>query len=440
MAVLIDSLREHRLWFHLLLVSFAAGCVDAYAVPPEVQAYFGDCNSGRSSDCIGSSAPVAAPVNKLASAATAGSANAQYELARLFQNDGNVSKAVHWYTAAANQGHAFATYSLAAAYELGIGGRKEYETAIHWYQRYAELNLDDRAIAEQTARKIQELRQSLPQSSPAGTQNRIAVIDEAPTESDRISTESAAKGKKGKGQEANAINGSKRLALVIGNDSYKSVNKLKNARADARAIADNLAAVGFRVTLKEDLNDKEMKAAIRALASQVQGGDEVLFFFSGHGVQLGATNYLLPIDIIGENEAQVRDEALPLQRVLDDMSEQKAKFTLAMIDACRDNPFKSSGRSIGTKGLAPTTAATGQMVIFSAGAGQQALDRLDDSDKNKNGLFTRVFIQEMQRSNASVDRLIRNVREQVAALAKSVGREQVPAIYDQVLGDFYFRK
>lgn len=231
-----------------------------------------------------------------------------------------------------------------------------------------------------------------------------------------------------------------RRALIIGNDSYKSVPKLANAREDARTIASNLTTVGYQVTLKLDLTEKEMKAALRAFYEQVQGGDEVLFFFAGHGVQLGPTNFLLPVDIAGDSEAQVRDEAIQLQRILDDMSERKAKFTLAIIDACRDNPFKSSGRAIGGRGLAPTTAATGQMVVFSAGAGQQALDKLNNADKNKNGLFTRVFVQEMQKPSQSIDRVIKNVRNQVAELAKSVGHEQVPAIYDQVLGDFYFKK
>ena len=230
-----------------------------------------------------------------------------------------------------------------------------------------------------------------------------------------------------------------RRALVIGNDTYKSVPKLVNAREDAKTIATNLTSVGYQVTLKLDVTEKEMKAALRTFAGQVQGGDEVLFFFAGHGVQLGATNFLLPIDIVGDSEAQVKDEAIQLQRVLDDMSEKKAKFTLAMVDACRDNPFKNTGRAIGGRGLAATTTATGQMVIFSAGSGQQALDKLNNSDKNKNGLFTRVFAQEMQNSNQSVNQIIRNVRNQVAELAKSVGKEQVPAIYDQVLGEFYFR-
>jgi hypothetical protein len=231
-----------------------------------------------------------------------------------------------------------------------------------------------------------------------------------------------------------------RKALVIGNDTYKSVTKLLNAREDANAIASNLIAVGYKVTLLLDLNEKEMKAALRTFSSQVQGGDEVMFFFAGHGVQLGSTNYLLPIDIGSESEAQVKDEAIQLQRVLDDMTEKKAKFTLAMIDACRDNPFKSSGRNIGGRGLAPTTAATGQMVVFSAGTGQQALDRLGNNDKSKNGVFTRTFLKEMQKPGISIDRIVKNVRNEVAELAKTIGHEQVPAIYDQVLGDFYFMK
>jgi len=58
---------------------------------------------------------------------------------------------------------------------------------------------------------------------------------------------------------------------------------------------------------------------------------------------------------------------------------------------------------------------------------------------NKNGLFTRVFIKEMQKPGLSVDRVLRNVRKEVVDLAKSVGHEQVPAIYDQVVGEFYFK-
>ena len=233
---------------------------------------------------------------------------------------------------------------------------------------------------------------------------------------------------------------SNRRALVIGNDSYKQISKLVNAREDAKAVAESLEQVGYLVTLKLDLTEKEMKSALRVFKSQINGGEEVVIFYAGHGVQLGSSNYLLPTDIAGENEEQIKDEAIQLQRILDDMTEKKAKLTLVMLDACRDNPFKVAGRNIGGRGLAPTTAANGQMVIFSAGTGQQALDKLGPNDKDKNGVFTRVLIKEMKNTGVSVDKLIRNVRNQVVALAQSIGHEQVPAIYDQVVGDFYFKK
>lgn len=232
---------------------------------------------------------------------------------------------------------------------------------------------------------------------------------------------------------------SHRIALVIGNDTYRTVSTLSNGRADASAVAKALEQVGFHVTLKLDADEKDFKAALRKFKNDVKGGDEAVFYYAGHGVQLGAANYLLPVDIRGDNEDQVKDDAIPLQRVLDDLQDQKARFSLAIIDACRNNPFRQSGRAIGGRGLAPTTAATGQMILFSAGAGQQALDRLGDNDRDPNGLFTRVFLKEMNRSDIPVDRVLRNVREQVVRQAKTVGHEQVPALYDQALGEFYFR-
>ena len=233
--------------------------------------------------------------------------------------------------------------------------------------------------------------------------------------------------------------GPTRRALVMGNDSYQDVTKLLNARADAKAMGAALQKVGFSVTMKNDLTERGMKDAIRSFKNDIRGGDEVVVFFAGHGVQLGAANFLLPVDIRGQSEDQVKDEAIPLQRLLDDIQDSKAKFALAIIDACRDNPFKTAGRAIGGRGLAPTSAASGQMVIFSAGTGQQALDRLNDQDKDPNGLFTRVFLKEMDKPGMPIDRVLRNVRSEVVRLSKSVGHDQVPSLYDQAMGDFFFK-
>jgi hypothetical protein len=230
----------------------------------------------------------------------------------------------------------------------------------------------------------------------------------------------------------------RRLALVIGNDSYQHADVLRNARADARAVAATLQSVGFTVTLKQDLTLQQMKESLRNFKATVAGGDEVVFYFSGHGVQFGGTNYLIPVDLVPENEEQVADDAVALQRVLDDLGDQKARFALAIIDACRDNPFKGSGRAIGKRGLAPVTAATGQMVLYSAGAGQEALDHLGNHDTDPNGVFTRVLIKEIKKPGVPANQVLKNVSYQVVQLAKTMNHEQVPALYDQTIGDYYF--
>lgn len=229
-----------------------------------------------------------------------------------------------------------------------------------------------------------------------------------------------------------------RHALVIGNDNYQTVPKLRNAVADADAMGKALRAANYEVTMLKNRELRQMMADVRRFKAKLQGGDEVVFFFAGHGVQIGAVNYLLPVDLQSESEDQVRDESIALSRILEDLREQKPALVMAIIDACRDNPFTGTGRSIGGRGLTGVAGATGQMVIYSAGEGQKALDSLGKNDSVRNGVFTRVFVKEMSKPGLSINQIVRNVRSQVNDLARKLNHEQVPAIYDQVLGTFYF--
>jgi Caspase domain/Sel1 repeat/MORN repeat len=357
----------------------------------------------------------------------------------------DLEEAVYWIDLAAKAKDPAAMHNLAWMYQNGYGVPRDDTRAASLYLTLAD-SADRSPIQRRAARDnlaliapdIVQAAAPLPAPQPAAPVAPAMPVA-APvtvTPAPVIAAEPPARAP----ATASVAGPGKRRALVIGNDSYKGVPALQNAREDARAMAEQFRALGYEVTLGLDLTERAMKRTLRTFADQVQGGDEVVFFFAGHGVQLGPANYLLPVDIAGESEGQVRDESIPLQRVLDDLSERKARFTLAVLDACRDNPFKSAGRSIGGRGLAATTAATGQMVIFSAGVGQQALDRVGPADKSRNGLFTRVFLKEVQKPGLTIDKVVRNVRNEVVETARRIGHEQVPAIYDQVVGEFYFRK
>lgn len=235
----------------------------------------------------------------------------------------------------------------------------------------------------------------------------------------------------------------RRVALVIGNDDYRHVQKLRNAVADARAMRGALEGLGFDVVYRENAGRRSMHNAIRQFVNKLSTDAVGLLFYAGHGVQIrGGGNYLIPVDLEAENEDHIAHDAIPLNDVLSRMSGTNARFSLAIVDACRNNPYKKSGsgRAIGhSRGLAaPSGNASGVMIIYSAGAGQEALDRLSPQDTDPNGLFTREFLKVMQRPGLKVQDVVSTVKLSVISQARSIGHTQTPAIYDQSVGTFSF--
>lgn len=232
----------------------------------------------------------------------------------------------------------------------------------------------------------------------------------------------------------------KRVALVIGNDAYQGVPKLEKAANDATAVGKELGKVGFEVMSYTNLDRRSMNQAINKFIEKISGGGVGVLFFAGHGVQLDGRNFLLPVDIRVDKPNDLDDEAIDMLKVTERLTDAKAKLSLLIIDACRDNPFpKKSGRSIGgTRGLSMPQTPSGTMVVYSAGVNQQALDKLSDGDKSPNGLFTREFLPVISTPGVRIDDAVKKVRSAVIQKAKGVGHDQNPAIYDQTDGDFYF--
>lgn len=231
----------------------------------------------------------------------------------------------------------------------------------------------------------------------------------------------------------------RRLALVLGNDQYQAVSKLQKAGNDATAMAAELRAAGFEVTLARDLAYRGMVRAFETFTAGIAAGDQVVVFFAGHGVQIRTGSYLLPVDIEATTESEIEKTAYGLNDLTEKLGEAKAAFTLVIVDACRDNPLKANGRSIGASpGLAAVEPPKGQMVVYSASRGQQALDRLNDQDRDPNGVFTREFIARMRQPGRRIEEVVREVQEAVESLARTVRHDQRPAIYNESRGHFYF--
>lgn len=236
----------------------------------------------------------------------------------------------------------------------------------------------------------------------------------------------------------------KRLALVIGNSSYKSVPSLRNTAADSTAVAASVRKVGFETFLAQNLDRRGMNEVIARFLQRVEAGSEVLVYYAGHGVEMQGSNYLLPIDIpaLGpEQERLLRTEGVNLTELLQDIEARATRMALVILDACRDNPFRREGtRSLGaTRGLGRVEPPRGSFVIYAAGVGEQALDSLGPSDQDPNGLFTRQFLRLLKEDGLELRAMVRKLRAGVREAALThAGHSQIPSYYDQMLGEFYF--
>src|SRR5215475_4950735 len=236
----------------------------------------------------------------------------------------------------------------------------------------------------------------------------------------------------------------KRVALLVGNNGYENVPRLETAINDARALAETLKALGFKVLVGENQSRRSMSEALLAFDRAIGFGDTALFFFAGHGFEIHGQNYLLPTDVPAATEGQeelVRDASFAVERIVDRLQVRGVRIAILVLDACRNNPFDRTGtRSMkGTGGLAPITPSEGVFVVFSAVAKQTALDRLTASDPDPNSVFTRNFVRQLATPALTLVQIAKRTQIDVKQLAATVRHEQTPAYYDQIVGDVIFK-
>jgi hypothetical protein len=221
----------------------------------------------------------------------------------------------------------------------------------------------------------------------------------------------------------------KRLALVIGNSDYES-SPLKNPVNDASDMEKMLKGLGFEVISRLNANQKQMEDAIRQFQGKLTKDSMGLFFFAGHGMQVGGVNFLIPIGAKISQESDIKYESVDAGRVLDAMHNAGNPLNIVILDACRDNPFARSYRS-SSKGLARMDAPTGTFIAYATAPGDTAAD-----GDGRNGVFTKYMLEYMPTPNLEVDKVLKKVR---VSVMRETSKRQVPWQSSSLTGDFFFR-
>lgn len=236
-----------------------------------------------------------------------------------------------------------------------------------------------------------------------------------------------------------------KYGFVVGVNTYDNLgsnSQLQRAVNDAQSVATVLSGLGYEVTQKQDLLRSEFNAHWQTFLNRLSESDEVVIYYSGHGIEIDGQNYLVPRDIPNVKygrEAQVKRESISLQDLLLDLREKKPRVSLIILDACRDHPLAAPElRGIGpTGGLANIHAPEGTFIMYSAGAGETALDRLPENDSDTfNSVYTRNLLKLMQTPGLSLQEMATELRSQVYNLTKTVPHTQRPAYYDGVIGRY----
>jgi hypothetical protein len=217
-----------------------------------------------------------------------------------------------------------------------------------------------------------------------------------------------------------------RVALVIGNKDYTSLNSLKNPLNDARDMADILRKKGFYVIPLENASQYQMEQAIVEFSDKIRSGKGVgLFYYAGHGVEVGGVNYLIPSDARIPSLDFVKSKTVSVDSVISAMENAQNRFNILILDACRSNPF---GRGGG--GLAPINSATGIYVAYAT-----APSKIAEDGAGENGLFTSYLKKYINQSGLKIEEVFKNVRREVR---KASHKRQTPWTSSSVDGDFYF--
>lgn len=212
----------------------------------------------------------------------------------------------------------------------------------------------------------------------------------------------------------------RQVALVIGNGAYQNTRPLPNPGNDAEDVAKTLRTFGFEVIALKDGSRRQMKEKLAEFSRRIEGASAALVFYAGHGAQIRGENYLIPVDASVGTEAEIMDESISLNRVLDELDGARNRINIVMLDACRDNPVSGKFRNLGRGLAAPTSTPKGTVIVYATEPGNVASD-----GDTRNSPFTAGLMKAFQGQDLSLDGVLTVASAEVERVTNN---RQVPYV------------
>jgi uncharacterized caspase-like protein len=245
---------------------------------------------------------------------------------------------------------------------------------------------------------------------------------------------------------------SARLALVIGNGAYENAPPLRNPINDANDMCSRLRKLRFKTMCHTDLRSRaDFEVAVKRYVDELGPNSVGVVYYSGHGVQAGGANFLIPTQV---HPRSATESPLRVLYGLDDLfSQLRTKPTIlqfVVLDACRTDLFSQAAppqatrgalvRSLETvarakSGLAPIQdAPAGTMVLYATAAKEAAF-----AGKGRNGPLTKHVLLHIGTSGLPLEKFIKNVTAGVINETQSDYESRMtPYIYGSFSGEFCF--
>lgn len=218
--------------------------------------------------------------------------------------------------------------------------------------------------------------------------------------------------------QSDTLRESPRAALVIGNAAYAHFPELQNPERDARDVSQLLRTMGFQVTELLNADRESMHNAVRQFGERIGHSKAIgLFYYAGHGIEVGGSNYLIPVDAEIHSEDEIEFAAMSFDFVVAKARSAGNRANLFFLDACRDNPLPASTRSMSaSRGLTVTAAPPQSLIVYATDPGQAALD-----GDGRNSPFAAALLDHLGAPGMDVELVLRNVRGDV--IERTGGRQ-----------------